>query len=139
MEIKKNISLKSYNTFGIDVSATRFVEVATVDELKSVLFNNNLPLLILGGGSNLLFTKNFEGLAIKNNLKGIDVVEENDSEIVLKIGAGEIWHDFVMYAIDNGYAGIENLSLIPSENTESLYTPVNVTFKVKAYLLEGAK
>lgn len=113
MEIKKNISLKPYNTFGIDVSATGFVEVATVDELKSVLFKNKQPLLILGGGSNLLFTKDFEGLAIKNNLKGIVVVEENDSEVVLKIGAGEVWHEFVMYAIDNGYAGIENLSLIP--------------------------
>jgi UDP-N-acetylmuramate dehydrogenase len=113
MEIKKNISLKPYNTFGIDVSATGFVEVRTVDELKLALSNNKQPLLILGGGSNLLFTKDFEGLAIKNNLKGIDVVDENDSEIYLKIGAGEVWHEFVLYSIENSYAGIENLSLIP--------------------------
>tara|TARA_B110000459_G_scaffold203317_1_gene259358 strand:- start:3393 stop:4400 length:1008 start_codon:yes stop_codon:yes gene_type:complete len=113
MEIKKNTSLKSFNTFGIDVMATSFVEVQNIEEVKSVLSNNKQPLLILGGGSNLLFTTDFEGLVIKNNLKGITVVEENDSEIYLRIGAGEVWHEFVLYSIENGYAGIENLSLIP--------------------------
>lgn len=113
MEIKHNISLKSYNTFGIDVKAIQFVEVSTLDELKSVLPNNDLPLLILGGGSNLLLTKDFEGLAIKNNFRGISVIDENDSEITLKIGAGEVWHEFVLYCIDKGYAGVENMSLIP--------------------------
>ena len=113
MEIKKNTSLKSFNTFGIDVMATSFVEVQSIEEVKSVLSNNKQPLLILGGGSNLLFTTDFEGLVIKNNLKGIIVVEENDSEIYLRIGAGEVWHEFVLYSIENGYAGIENLSLIP--------------------------
>ena len=113
MEIKKNTSLKSFNTFGIDVMATSFVEVQNIEEVKSVLSNNKQPLLILGGGSNLLFTTDFEGLVIKNNLKGIIVVEENDSEIYLRIGAGEVWHEFVLYSIENGYAGIENLSLIP--------------------------
>jgi len=113
MEIKKNISLKPFNTFGIDVAATSFVEVENTDELKLVLTNNKHPLLILGGGSNLLFTKNFKGLVVKNNLKGISVVSENESEIYLKIGAGEVWHEFVLYCIDHGYAGIENLSLIP--------------------------
>jgi UDP-N-acetylmuramate dehydrogenase len=113
MEIKKNTSLKSFNTFGIDVMATSFVEVQSIEEVKSVLSNNKQPLLILGGGSNLLFTTDFEGLVIKNNLKGITVVEENDSEIYLRIGAGEVWHEFVLYSIENGYAGIENLSLIP--------------------------
>lgn len=113
MEIKKNISLKSYNTFGIDVEASSFVEVDTIAGLKAVLVENNLQVLILGGGSNLLFTKNFNGLAIKNNLKGISVVKENESTIFLKVGAGEVWHDFVLYCIENGYAGIENLSLIP--------------------------
>jgi len=113
MEIKKNISLKPFNTFGIDVAATSFVEVKNTDELKLVLSSNELPLLILGGGSNLLFTKNFNGLVVKNNLKGICVESENESEIYLKIGAGEVWHEFVLYCIENGYAGIENLSLIP--------------------------
>ena len=113
MEIKKNISLKPFNTFGIDVAATSFVEVKNADELKSVLSNNTQSLLILGGGSNLLFTTDFDGLAIKNNFKGITVVEENDSEIYLRIGAGEVWHEFVLYCIEHGYAGVENLSLIP--------------------------
>lgn len=113
MEIKKNISLKPFNTFGIDVAATSFVEVKNTNELKSVLSNNTQSLLILGGGSNLLFTTDFDGLAIKNNFKGITVVEENDSEIYLRIGAGEVWHEFVLYCIEHGYAGVENLSLIP--------------------------
>jgi len=113
MELKKNISLKAFNTFGIDVVATNFVEVYSVDELKSVLSNNTQSLLVLGGGSNLLFTTDFDGLVIKNNLRGISIVEESDTEISLKIGAGEIWHDFVLYCIKNDYAGIENLSLIP--------------------------
>lgn len=113
MEIKKNISLKSYNTFGIDVEASNFVEVSNIDELKIALKDNNEPLLILGGGSNLLFTKDFRGLAIKNNLKGINVISENNSEIILKIGAGEVWHEFVLYCIEKGYAGVENMSLIP--------------------------
>ncbi|MFB0926059.1 MAG: FAD-binding protein, partial [Vicingaceae bacterium] len=113
MEIKKNISLKSYNTFGIDVSASNFVEVSSVENLKEVLFVNNKPILILGGGSNVLFTKSYEGLAIKNNFKGIEIVKENQAEILLKVGAGEVWHEFVMDCIEKGYAGIENLSLIP--------------------------
>ncbi|MBL4668592.1 MAG: UDP-N-acetylmuramate dehydrogenase [Flavobacteriales bacterium] len=113
MEIKKNISLKSYNTFGIDVVAYAFVEVSSIDELKDVLLDNNQPILILGGGSNLLFTKDFEGIAIKNNLKGITVVSENEDEVYLKVGAGEVWHEFVLFCIENNYAGIENLSLIP--------------------------
>lgn len=113
MEIKKNTSLKPFNTFGIDVMATSFVEVQNIEEVKSVLSNNKQPLLILGGGSNLLFTTDFDGLAIKNNLKGITVIEENDSEIYLRIGAGEVWHEFVLYCIEHDYAGVENLSLIP--------------------------
>ncbi|MGB0887213.1 MAG: UDP-N-acetylmuramate dehydrogenase [Vicingaceae bacterium] len=113
MEIKENISLKPYNTFGIDISASQFVEVASKQELKEVLLINNQPILILGGGSNVLFTKNYEGIAIKNNFKGIELVSENDSEILLKVGAGEVWHEFVLSCIDKGYAGVENLSLIP--------------------------
>ncbi len=113
MEIKQNISLKPYNTFGIEVSSSQFVEVNNLDELKSVLTTNSNPLLILGGGSNMLFTQNFNGLVIKNNFKGINKVLENENEIVLKVGAGEVWHEFVMYCIANDYAGLENLSLIP--------------------------
>ena len=113
MEIKRNISLKSYNTFGIDVVASSFLEVSNIDELKSVLAERHEPILILGGGSNLLFTKDFEGLVIKNNIKGIEIIEEDDSNVFLKVGAGEMWHEFVLFCIENNYAGIENLSLIP--------------------------
>jgi UDP-N-acetylmuramate dehydrogenase len=113
MEIKENISLKSFNTFGIEVSATKFVEVSSTDELKVVLSQNDGDILILGGGSNVLFTDNYKGLVIKNNFKGIDVVSENNEEVIMKVGAGEVWHDFVISSIEKGYAGIENLSLIP--------------------------
>jgi len=113
MKILQDISLKPYNTFGINVTAKCFVEVENENELKEVLTENNQPILILGGGSNVLFTKDYEGLAIKNNIKGIEVVEEDDFNVFLKVGAGEIWHEFVLFCIENNYAGIENLSLIP--------------------------
>ncbi len=113
MQIQQNISLKAYNTFGIDVSASRFVTVTTHEELIDVLKGNDLPLLILGGGSNLLLTKNFEGLVIKNNFSGIEKVAEDADNITLKVGAGENWHNFVLHCIENNYCGIENLSLIP--------------------------
>ena len=108
-----NISLKPYNTFGIDVASSRFVEVVSADNLKDVLIENNQPHLILGGGSNVLFTKDFDGIVIKNSIKGIRVVKEDDDVVVLKVGAGEVWHEFVLFCITNNYAGVENLSLIP--------------------------
>ncbi len=111
--IKQNISLKSYNTFGIDVNASQFVEITESSQLKTVLYNNAYPILILGGGSNILLTQNFDGLVVKNNIKGIEKIIEDDNSVVLKVGAGEIWHQFVIYCIEHEYCGIENLSLIP--------------------------
>lgn len=111
--IKHNISLKSFNTFGIDVQSASFVEVNTVAELKQLLKDNKEEILILGGGSNILFTQNYNGLVIKNNIKGIEIISKDKQEIILKVGAGENWHDFVMHCIKNNYAGLENLSLIP--------------------------
>ena len=113
MEIRENISLKPFNTFGIEVNATQFVEVEQVSQLKEILQKNKLPLLILGGGSNVLFTQNFNGLVLKNQLKGKSLFSENEQEVIIKVGAGEVWHEFVLYCIDKGYAGVENLSLIP--------------------------
>ncbi|OFY93148.1 MAG: UDP-N-acetylenolpyruvoylglucosamine reductase [Bacteroidetes bacterium RIFCSPLOWO2_12_FULL_31_6] len=113
MEIKENISLKPFNTFGITVNATQFVEVNQINQLKEILQQNKLPLLILGGGSNVLFTKDFNGLVLKNKLKGIQLIDENEQEVIVKVAAGEVWHEFVLYCIEKGYAGIENLSLIP--------------------------
>lgn len=112
-KIKHNISLKPFNTFGIDVQTELFVEVNTVDELKQILQNNTQKTLILGGGSNMLFTKKFDGLVIKNNIKGIEIINQNNQKIILKVGSGEIWHDFVMNCVAKNYAGLENLSLIP--------------------------
>jgi len=113
MEIKSNISLKPYNTFGIEAVTNQFVEVENTNDLVDILRNNSAPILILGGGSNVLFTTNFNGLVIKNNLKGIELVNESREEVFLKVGAGEVWHDFVIYCIQNDYAGAENMSLIP--------------------------
>jgi UDP-N-acetylmuramate dehydrogenase len=114
--VSENVSLLPYNTFKIDASARYFVIVKTVDEalevFKSELFKQNKSL-ILGGGSNLLLTKNFEGIVIKNELMGIQKVNEDDDKVVIKVGAGENWHQFVMYCVDHNYGGIENLSLIP--------------------------
>jgi UDP-N-acetylmuramate dehydrogenase len=114
--IENNKSIKKYTTFGVPVLTKYFAQFSGLEELKSVLSDKKLmeeELLILGGGSNLLFTKNFEGLVLKNNIKGITIEEENEKEILIRSGAGENWHEFVMHCVENGYAGIENLSLIP--------------------------
>lgn len=111
--IEKNISLQPYNTFGIDVKANSFVKVASKQGLKNALCNNEKELLILGGGSNILLTKDFEGLVVKNDFVGIKIVKETEDDVLLEVGAGENWHQFVMYCVDNGYCGVENLSLIP--------------------------
>jgi UDP-N-acetylmuramate dehydrogenase len=116
MEVKQNYPLKNYNTFGIDVKAQYFAEIDSVENLKELLndpFYQGLPKLILGGGSNILFTRDFNGLVIKNNIKGISIISEDDEFVFLKGGSGEIWHDLVLYSIEKGYGGIENLSLIP--------------------------
>lgn len=149
MHIQQNISLKPYNTFGIDVNAKWFAQFNNADELEDIL--NNFPIqppttnlqhptsnlqpvisnthhstsnsqtsaqaklqtLVLGGGSNILLTKDFTGIVLKNDVMGIEKVKEDDEHVYLKVGAGENWHRFVLYCIDNNLAGVENLSLIP--------------------------
>lgn len=116
MNIQQNVSLKPYNTFGLDVLAKEFVVVNTLEELciLCAAFNlSNRKLLILGGGSNVLLTQDFDGMVIKMNLKGIEVVGQNDEHVWVKAMAGEVWHEFVLYCIANNLAGVENLSLIP--------------------------
>jgi UDP-N-acetylmuramate dehydrogenase len=114
--IIQNQSLKAYNTFGIDVNARYFVDFNNIDTLSEVLasatFQQN-EQLILGGGSNILFTKNFEGIVLHNLLKGISKVQVSEHEYHVSAGAGEVWHELVLYAIANNLAGMENLSLIP--------------------------
>ncbi|MFN7314028.1 MAG: UDP-N-acetylmuramate dehydrogenase [Bacteroidota bacterium] len=116
MNIQQNVSLKPYNTFGIDVKAKEFVVVNTMEELCILCAAFNLSdrkLLVLGGGSNVLLTSDFDGMVIKNNLKGITIEQEDEDHVWVKSMAGEVWHDFVLYCIDHHLAGIENLSLIP--------------------------
>lgn len=116
MNIIENYPLLKLNTFGIDVKAKYFTSINTINELIEATKTNvfkDLELLILGGGSNILFTKDFDGLVILNNIKGKEIISQNQQSIFLKIGAGENWHELVMYCVDNGWGGIENLSLIP--------------------------
>jgi UDP-N-acetylmuramate dehydrogenase len=112
--MKENFDLQAYNTFGLSAKAEFFDEFTSVDELDGYLkHNRNRELLVIGGGSNILLTKNITGLVLKNNLKGIEVVNETPSEVIIKASAGETWHDLVLFSIENNYGGIENLSLIP--------------------------
>jgi UDP-N-acetylmuramate dehydrogenase len=117
MQISEHVSLKPYNTFGIDACARYFSTFATIDELNELLSNSRLPSpdsrLILGGGSNILLTQNFDGLVLKNEIKGVEIVKEDEDHFYIKAGAGENWHQFVMFCVHNNYAGVENLSLIP--------------------------
>ncbi|MBP7478494.1 MAG: UDP-N-acetylmuramate dehydrogenase, partial [Chitinophagales bacterium] len=110
----ENFSLKSYNTFGIDVKCRYFIEVESIEKLKSVLEEKISPsIFILGGGSNILFTHDYSGLVIKINIKGKQVEKEEGNHVFVKVYAGESWHEFVLWTIENGWGGLENLSLIP--------------------------
>jgi UDP-N-acetylmuramate dehydrogenase len=116
MNIQENISLKSLNTFGIAKNARFFTVADNINSLKEALFwanENNEEVLILGGGSNILLTNDFEGLVIKIELKGIELIKEDKDHVWVKVGAGENWHDLVLHAVEKNWAGMENLSLIP--------------------------
>lgn len=116
MEIKSDYSIKDLNTFGIEVRAKKYAEAETLEDLRVLLADNEsayLQRLILGGGSNILFTKDFDGLVIRMMLKGIEIAGKNDDDVFVKAQAGENWDNFVSYCIDRNYGGIENLSLIP--------------------------
>lgn len=114
MEVFNSRSLKPYSTFGIEAKAGLFVECNKLWQILQVLEQfNREPLLILGGGANILFTKDVEGLVLKNELPGITAEAESDDFMLVKAGAGENWHQFVRYCIQQNWGGIENLSLIP--------------------------
>lgn len=109
-------SLLNHNTFGIDQACKKIMEPATVEELKAMLPDlRSDQLLIIGGGSNLLLTKDFDGIVLHPMMKGIEIVEENGSSILLRCGAAEVWDDVVEYAVAHKYFNMENLSLIPGE------------------------
>ncbi len=114
--IQENVSLKRYNTFAIDVKAANFAAFRSVDELQTLLRSElakNSPILLLGGGSNILLTADYDGLVLRNELNGIEIIREEDDSVFVKTAAGEVWHDLVLYCISEGLGGIENLSLIP--------------------------
>lgn len=114
--VQEHVSLKSFNTFGVEADARYLATIRNVEQFTALLTHPlflDFPNFILGGGSNILLTGNFDGLIIKNEIHGIHILSEDDEHISIEIGAGENWHTFVMYCIQQGYAGIENLSLIP--------------------------
>jgi UDP-N-acetylmuramate dehydrogenase len=112
--IQHNVSLKAFNTFGLDVRASVFCEVDNLLDLKQILSETDQnQVLFLGGGSNVLFCNDYNGLVIHNAIKGIQVVSETETEIILKAYSGELWHDLVMHCVEQGWGGIENMSLIP--------------------------
>ncbi len=116
MQVYENYDLTPFNTFGVPARAKYFTQVETQEEFLSLIktgeFQNN-PRLILGGGSNVLFTKDFEGLVILNKLKGMNIISETDQTVTLRVMGGVVWHDLVLFAVSHEYWGIENLSLIP--------------------------
>ena len=114
MHIQQNISLKPYNTFGIDAKAKYFVSINSITELKEVLQSKDYPdKFILGGGSNMLLTKDIKALVIHINIKGIEILSEKNDIVLVKANAGENWHEFVLWCLKHNFGGIENLSLIP--------------------------
>jgi len=111
--IKKNISLKDLNTFGMSVAAREFATIKSKKDLIAALNTNPSKLLILGGGSNMLLTKDVDALVLHINIKGIKVISSSENNVRVEVGAGENWHEFVSWCLDKNYGGIENLSLIP--------------------------
>ena len=112
MNILENISLKKYNTFGVDVNAKRFISITSVYELQQLL-KIETDIFIISGGSNMLLTQDIDKLVVHINIKGISIDREDDATVYLTVNGGESWHKFVLWAISQNYGGIENLSLIP--------------------------
>lgn len=114
MQVAENFSLKAHNTFGVDVNARKFISVHSTEELQDVLQQTYASeIFVLGGGSNMLLTQDINKTVIHIAIKGIEHISESQDEVVLKVGAGENWHQFVLYCIEKNYGGLENLSLIP--------------------------
>ena len=114
MQVQENISLKPYNTFGIDAKAKFFCEINSIEDLAEALRLEDYPdIFILSGGSNMLITKDIEALVIHINIKGITVIAEGENHVILKVMAGENWHRLVLWTLEHNYGGLENMSLIP--------------------------
>ncbi len=115
MTIRDNCSLADRNTFGMDVRADRLIDWATTDELKNALPDIEKPVLMIGGGSNLLFMGDFKGTVLHSTITSIDIIDSTDDHVYVKVGAGVVWDDFVAWCTVNGLWGVENLSAIPGE------------------------
>ncbi|MFV5684400.1 UDP-N-acetylmuramate dehydrogenase [Flavobacterium sp. GB2R13] len=148
MEILHNFSLKKYNTFGIEAKAKQFVAVHSSEELKTILQENKShKKFILGGGSNMLLTKDIDALVIHIDLKGKKIIEENDDFVWVESQAGENWHRFVLWTIDQNFGGLENMSLIPGnvgttpvQNIGAYGTEIKDTFvSCEAMIIENQK
>jgi UDP-N-acetylmuramate dehydrogenase len=149
IRIQSNISLQAYNTFGIDAKAKSFCEIENLTDLQELQEKEEFlsERLIIGGGSNMLLLDNWNGLVILNSIKGISIENENTESVLLKVGAGEVWHDFVLHAVKNEYYGIENLSLIPGsvgaspiQNIGAYGVEIKDTFeKLKAFNLSSGR
>ncbi len=117
MKVLKNVSLLPYNSFGLDVKAEAYCEFSSEEELiESLDIAGQGPMMILGGGSNVLFRSDFSGTILRNAIPGIAVSKEGENEVIVKSGAGVVWHDLVVYCVEHGYGGIENMSLIPGSS-----------------------
>ncbi|WP_205511838.1 UDP-N-acetylmuramate dehydrogenase [Longitalea arenae] len=115
-QIQQNIPLRQYNTLGIDAIARHFASFTSLDELSELIEENPIPgkaPLIVGGGSNILFKEDVNGLVLKNDIPGVEIVQEDADHVYVKAGAGENWHKFVQFCLQHNWAGVENLSLIP--------------------------
>jgi UDP-N-acetylmuramate dehydrogenase len=146
MEIQHNFSLKKYNTFGIEAKAKQFVAVQSQEDLKSILAaNQSQQKFILGGGSNMLLTKDLDALVIHIDLKGKKITAENEDFVWVESQAGENWHEFVLWTIDQNFGGLENMSLIPGnvgttpvQNIGAYGTEIKDTFvSCKAMTIEN--
>lgn len=114
MEIQQNTSLKNYNTFGIDAKAKYFCEINSVSELSQALQLTNYPKKIfISGGSNMLITQDIDALVLHINIKGIEIISEDENQVLIKVKAGENWHQLILWTLEQNYGGLENMSLIP--------------------------
>jgi len=115
LPIRDNVSLQPYNTFGVEARARRFLSVQAPEMLAEAIAGvaHGRPFLTLGGGSNILFTRDFDGLVLKNDIRGVEVLERDDARVRVRVGGGEDWHGFVLWCLRQGLFGLENLALIP--------------------------
>ncbi|GAB5408199.1 MAG: UDP-N-acetylmuramate dehydrogenase [Balneolaceae bacterium] len=148
--IKEQFDLSNYNTMGVKANARFFIKIHSVAELESVLqfaSDKELSILVLGGGSNILFVDGFPGLVISNCIKGVELLSEDESQVFIKLGAGENWHEIVLFCVENDFGGIENLSLIPGtvgaapiQNIGAYGVEIKDVFvSLEAYLVEEKK